>query len=79
MAGRFHLRCATLFRASPEEVWALKTDWKKMQDEFLPLFRGKAPRASVLGRRCSRGSFQCTTRSTCEGLGSCPWASGKWK
>ena len=42
MAGRFHLRCATLFRASPEEVWALKTDWKKMQDEFLPLFRGKS-------------------------------------
>ena len=40
MAARFHLRCATLFRASPEEVWALKTNWEKMQDEFRPLFQG---------------------------------------
>jgi ligand-binding SRPBCC domain-containing protein len=33
---RFHLRVSTRFFASPEEVWALKTDPDRLRDEFRP-------------------------------------------
>ena len=51
MPAQFHLRCATLFLASMEEVWAFKTNAEHMQDEFKPFFQGDPrPAAEALLR-----------------------------
>jgi len=36
---RFHLRVSSRFLATPESVWALKTDPENLREEFLPWLR----------------------------------------
>jgi len=76
MSTRYHLRCSTLFHASAEEVWALKTDPEKIQDEFQPLFHADTTSAQEALAALKRGELPVSYTIQMKGAGILPL--GKW-